>query len=47
MEVVIEVVRVRGCYWSGGSRRLLFDWSEWDVFTQEVEVEKRSPNWRE
>ena len=37
--VVIEVVRVRGCYWSGGSRRLLFDWSEWDVFTQEVEVE--------
>ena len=26
-------------YQSGGSRRLLLEWSEWDVFTQEVEVE--------
>ena len=24
---------------SGGSRRLLPEWSEWDVLTQEVEVE--------
>ena len=25
-------------YRSGGSRGLLLEWSEWDVFTQEVEV---------
>ena len=31
--------RVGGGYQSGGSRRLLPEWSEWDVLTQEVEVE--------